>query len=603
MSIILKDSEFMQQYAQYLIQNTDEFTQHCISKYPKLDPQTVKDTSALLMNYNSVQLLSFPVVTFRMGLGKTTLLNEFVQYKLQTQPNYAAIISVERIETIKTLCERYPNYYGVYGFTPQECLEKYTAYNPNLCRICTHKECRVKQNSQRIQESRVIVITHTRLHMMMNDPTLMNKYMFYTDFARKIKRSDLFIDESPGFYMTVPVKPHQLKIFQYALHQSYRIDCKSRRQLIQYFEPYIEELKEELVQNGEHRIHNPLINLVEFDEYKEKFLTNYYGSNYQDSMNVLYALSIEGIIKGYTKIVPVINTVSNLLFRTFIFDGTAVIDSTYPNDALIIDFEDKRRFINGILTIDRRYNPSKEYYDKHHNYIPEAIDKIKQELLHHEYILVITFKEFEDIYKSYFTQEELQHVYFNHFNNTKGRNDYGECTAVFILGTLYKGDEYYLGKYSGDKMNIEFINKNNQRLAYFKDTKELCTEINTFTATDQASVTLQELYRCKIRTDPLARVSLFLSSTNNQYVDLVIKELPGITVKYIDKEIKSPVQDRIIDTILQEFTKSKILKKGYIKQLCNISNDSWKLFMNNPNFLEKLMVNNIRINRYTLEKI
>lgn len=603
MANIIKEKDFIQQNIVSKTQDYELFITHAIAQHPYIDQDTIISFAKAIYAYDHNAQLQYPVLALRMGLGKTSLLHAYIQHKLQQYPRYGAIVAVERVETIQELCKKYPIYYGLYGFRKDDCLAHNAAFNPNICRVCHYNECRVHQNETRCSEAQILVMTHMRLHLLMKDMSFLSKYLFYKKGTEQYKREDLFIDESPGFYTPCHIGVSDIKTFQQALHTTYQRDCKSRRELITYFNAPIESLKDSLSLSDKH-IHTPSIRLSVFDQYKEKFLINYYGSQYSTAMNVFSALSSIGIVDNHMKLVPLMNDVGNLLFKTIVFDGTATIDRTYPDTALIVDFEERRVFPNTILTVDRTHNLSKEYYDTHNEIIPVLVDKIREQMLQHPHILVITFKEHEDIYRSYFTQTELeQHVYFNHFNNTKGRNDYRECTCVFILGTLYKGDSYYLGKYTGDHLDIEFINKSNQRLAYHISSKLTCDDINTFIATDQATTTAQELYRCKIRTDAAAHTNLFLWSTNPNYIQYVISMFPEVRVNYIDYEHDNPVQKQLITILDTTFETENVVRKDTIRKLCNISRDSLKTLLKTSAIQAYLNNKQIAIKKFQLSKM
>ena len=608
MSNIIKYSEFINQYSDKLLQNIETFIQQCNTNHSHLDKDITESFAKIMFNYEYIGQDIAPVLAFRMGLGKTTLLNEYIQYKLKTNPFYSCILVVERINTIKQLCEKFPQYYGLYGFRAEECLAEKKYYNPNVCKICKHLECRIKHNSEYSSTSRVIVITHERLTMMMNDKELMDKHMWWRIEDQIYKRKDLFIDEAPYFYMTATIADKDIEEFQNALHHTYHKDCQSRRTLITYFENPIQQLKAAFY--SREYIHKPILDHIQFTAMKDKLLANYYGNDYSLLINVLFALSREGFIKSdaynrVSKIVPIVNSIANLLFNTYIFDGTACYNSTYPNETLIIDYEEHRVYPNTTIFYDPNRTLTKSHFRRNQEFICKAVDRIREQLQFHDKILLITFKYLEPIFKSYFDIEEKKHIYFDHFNNLKGKNDYRDATCVFRLGTLYKGDEYYLGQYQGDKNQIEFTNKFKQRLAFFKGTQIPCEDINNIISSDMANDTLQDLKRCKNRDDPSATVSLFISNVSTEYLDLVLHEYPGVTVEYIDwnpNERETPVQDSIIEFLNEFFVDNKSIKKSEIKTKLQLSDSAWKDISKGKNFQEKLVNNNIELLRYTLRK-
>lgn len=608
---IISEKEFLQKYVPQECQKIQHnFIQSTIEKYPYIDSEIISLATMVLFNYDSITQLKYPVITLRMGLGKTTILHAYIQYMLAEQANYGAIVSVERVETIKELCKKFPNYVGIYGFRKEDCLAKYTTYNPNQCRICKIADCRLKLQDEYCSLAPVILMTHQRLHLMMKDERLREKYtMFYLDDANhtQVKRRDLFIDECPGFYMLKSITKKDIRTFQYALHSTYQRDCSSRRLLTKYFATHSTALTQEL-ETGISKLqmlnskHDALI----FDNMCRQMLANYYGHSYQTVMNVQSAMRQSGFVTQGKKVISLINNVANLYFKTYIFDGTATLDATYPEQARIIDFKERRSFTNTHIYADTRHNASKTYYDHHPNFIADAVDQIRQELVRHNKILILCFLEDEEVYRQYFTEKEHRQLYINHFNNTKGNNNYGDASCVFLLGTIYKGDEFYLELYNlyrTDKVlisDIQFKSSHNQRLPYFISDNTQFVELSTIIAHDQAIMSVQEIMRGQIRNNATLPLDIYLSSTNPEYVKTVQEGLPGSSLHTITN---APKRNEVEEYILEKFTHNTIIKKSNIRKDCCVSTDRWKEISQSKPFKAFLEQRNIIMKRYTLHHI
>ena len=297
------------------------------------------------------------------------------------------------------------------------------------------------------------------------------------------------------------------------------------------------------------------------------------------------------------------NELSNLLFRTYVLDGTADINPTYPKNSKIIKIPDTRIFLNTHVYIENKFNYSKERFSKFPSLIPSTVDSIRHQLDNHDKILLVTFKEYEDTYRNYFNKNELNRIYINHFNNIKGSNVYRDATCIFLLGNIYKGDIYYIGLYEeDDRDNIIFVNRNRQRLAYYKDTNEPCAKLNTMIAQDQAELASQHIVRIKFRDDPLANCDVHLASTNSEYLKYLQEKIPSPHYHFITNTLTKK-QEHFIDTIIELCEEYTIVEKSHIKSVLNMSDTMFKRYLKNENIQDLLFNENITISRFFLERV
>jgi hypothetical protein len=114
------------------------------------------------------------VISIAPGLGKTTLIEEYVRYMLQTDPDFGAIIVVERQDTIQDIVNRInkgfaeKKAYPMLGYSASDCQKKYPTYKPSQCKTCdvSYLNCRVKYNFIKQERCPVVVISHKRLFDM-----------------------------------------------------------------------------------------------------------------------------------------------------------------------------------------------------------------------------------------------------------------------------------------------------------------------------------------------------------------------------------------------------------------------------------------------------
>jgi len=370
--------------------------------------------------------------------------------------------------------------------------------------------------------------------------------------------------------------------------------------LLNYFSTYIKQRRSEL--KNEDIYYVPRLkreDIVRFDAYQTTFLRNYYGGHYNTCLNVLQALKYGGLRRHTHLVTPTFNQLTVGDFRkAFIFDGTAAIDSAYPQNMLVIDFDDPRRFENTTVHVNKQHNLSKTYYDDHPQFIPEIVEEILAKLKIHDKILVVTYKEQEEIYRQYITAKLLEkRVYIDHFNNLKGKNEYRECTCVFILGSLYKGDEYYGLFVHEDLNNIEFVNLRKQRLAYYKDSGKPCKSINDFMITDSVKEIVQMFFRGSTRDDPKLTADLYFFSTNDYVINGITDFFNNANLTDDWLNNKSPEYQNFIDALYSEFehTPPHRIAKSDFREKYGISKSTLPKFLKTDvviNTLDVLHINN-----------
>lgn len=158
-------------------------------------------------------------------------------------------------------------------------------------------------------------------------------------------------------------------------------------------------------------------------------------------------------------------------------------------------------------------------------------------------------------------------------------------------------DEYYLGKFPQYYDAVEFKNIKSVRQAVYIDSQEPCEEINNFIATDQAVMTVQDIFRCKGREDEAIHLDIFLHSTNPLYIETVLSYLPGATIHYITN---APRKDRVKEFIINHFKNHTTLTKKYMKEQCELSNNTWKDYRKDPTFKKWLQQHDIISDKFKL---
>jgi hypothetical protein len=110
-------------------------------------------------------------------------------------------------------------------------------------------------------------------------------------------------------------------------------------------------------------------------------------------------------------------------------------------------------------------------------------------------------------------------------------------------------------------------------------------------------MTIQDIMRCKLREDMLCYVDIFLSSTNQDYINILKKELPQATLYYITN---TPKRDSVEQYILSTLSNQETLLKSQIKRDCHLSDDTWKQYISSPTFILFLNSHHIISKKFSL---
>ena len=622
MSITITEKEFLEKYPRVQENIAQQFIDYCKIHNDRLADSTIYLASRVFFN-TEFQSTRVPVITLRMGLGKSTLINLYTKFMRENDSNYGSLIALEQINSLKEAQLLYPDSYALYGFRQEDCKKNLNFYNPNMCRVCNVSDCRIALNERYVLVSPILMITHARLNLIMQDKRALSDIMyFYSDIKRnhQFRRFDLFVDECPGFFTVSTFNEKAFTIFQNALHQTFRRDCKQRRELINYFKDMIILYRKILLEDGfKGFVTTPSIlsNTELFSDFlyhKKIFMMNYYGDYYHTCVNVLNAIHQGGYINNHVLTSPRENELLTGDHRTIILDGTATLNSSYPNNCIIIDFPDKRLFPRVTWNLNPHHNTAKEYYHTHPDFIPKIKDTIVEALQKHNKILIITFKYLEDVYRKYFTKEQLEHIYIDHFNNLKGKNHYRDATCLFYLGTIYKGDIYYLFYYKYCKKlnneevnieNIEFRNVSSQRIPFNKELNVIDNELFELINKDKAEALVQDGFRINPREYSDSITDYYVFSTNIELESKIHEFFPGCTINKVEMlKAESPEYERFM-TELNKFkddeSQTKI-SKSELRERTHIFRNTLTNYLKDPFVIGFLQNANISISRYYLEK-
>lgn len=565
------------------------------------------------------------VINASMGMGKSVLLEIYVNYMLKKyKNNYGCVVAKERINGILELTKRNENtYYPLYGFKTEDCLLHYENYNPNICKICKEEDCRVKLNSENAKIYPVLVTTHKRIELSEEIPYLQEQLSQYTYFddddeINEVRRYDIFIDERPGWFNIHSINIKNIETFERELDFVYRRNCKQRNLLKEYFLMYINKLKiilcniNDIYFNGFANKEN----YNEFIKYQEKFKNNYFGNHFTDCIKVINVLKYGGKHSNNKIIFPTYRSLNKLPFKIKIFDATSKIDEIYPFNCKLIEVPETRLF-NGVkINLCTDNNLSKTYYKEHMNFPNKICEIIKNKTKEHKKILIITFKDLIPIYKNLLNEEiKNNKVYLDYLNNTKGKNNYNDCSCMFILYSLYKTDDYYLfgANFEEKIQDIRFENINKERKAFtiFNQCKLIENEaINNFISKDKAKNMIQEIFRCNLRKYGCKDTTeVFIWSTDKNVVSIVTEFLPDSQLfdwTPFEKIQISPQLEDFIKALKNEFL---LADKGHgisikdFKDKYRIKNKNFSRYQKNRLVLDEYQMLSVEKRGHFLVKI
>ena len=533
------------------------------------------------------------IITARPGLGKTQMLIATLIEKLRMSAGYSAFVITGRVEDGLSIAEEVDR-----EFKEDICLVRPTftlmTLNGRTCMnghvkgdhhnsICHSKNCKqdtcpAKPFNWDFKEHKIVLCTTTFFNMVLDAGKLDQvlempskyEYVEYTEedkvltddsgnyVAGKVKeqfdfwRNDLFIDENPGMIFNPSITNEMLNHCMVHLRES------------EFDQPHILEFATIM------GVISPLIGgkvqyeYVDIDDaaksltsgFTKAWRENYHPDYYNLPEIVNHFIEAGGIRqnrnKGKIKIIDYaigINryrSISPLMTRTVILDGTGIKDLTYrSSDFNILELSEIRDFARGTLhrypkTISKSFlSDSRTRTNRIKRIADEAIRVIKDTKA-----LFITYMNDEDDFKKLL--KPYPNIEVNHFGNLIGRNDYSKCTSVFFAGTNDWGPMEYFSEVSavmGERVDLTIVQ--NKPTPYASD------EVNEFYSTLIALGLYQDLMRCNLRVASSDKeVNLYLWTRNDQIMDQVVSWLPGIAVKVesVPDTLRSSRQSKSIST-------------------------------------------------------
>jgi len=388
------------------------------------------------------------------GIGKTTFLVEYIVHRLHRDPDFGAVLVVERQDTIDEIVERIngnpliddrgDNWaYGMKGYEKEYCAMRYPTYRHSQCKTCDKYECRVKTNFAIQRKYRVVVISQKRLFDMSDSENLMGELRLWKKMLRtwnmkegrqcyeKHARELLLIDEKPKLIENIPT------------------DMGMWGELIAETMMYLPDFSDE-VERAVAKVADLYNDAVEYgkvdavdddfkwsDAFVEAWNGSYLGDNPEYPMLLANIIREGGLFNKNEK--QTITTIhySNIYwqdYHPFIYDGTAGIDPDYRNDLFqFVKMPDARQYNNLRLHVCMERSLSKDFFEKNPLFVKRIADDVRK-IAASGQTYVVCYKAYEEELRGYLGG--VSNLSFEHYGNTKGTNRLVDNNAIICIGIL-----------------------------------------------------------------------------------------------------------------------------------------------------------------------
>jgi hypothetical protein len=479
------------------------------------------------------------------GGFKTTATIEAVVDALKEDPDFGAVIAVERNKDVKRITMEINKYfassflqklpaYAFYGYDPdhpEECVLGHKTYkagmcNKKNCRIPLSK-CRVKMNNICQRNYRVIVMSHQRLKMY-SQATEMNRFREWGfSYSIKHRRSHLIIDEQPPLLQIMRIDVNTLNDFMTVLP-----NMDNGNSFVQTFSQPINDLIGIMQNNNEARIiiqpkQVPVFKFdAQFEDAWKEYTVDMASVNFMpvalESVYEYGGILVKQNLSGTPEISTGFYLNNSWDFdRTIILDGTADISQKYKQQVFdkiyvpqLHDYEH--------LTFHyySRFNLSRSTYNKEDNLIPNLVEDIKAIAAKRSKVYVVVYKENKDEYERLLAKEIKQKgVIIRTLGSTRGDNSMRDCDTVVFTGLIHKGELNYLSEslVLNQDYDMDLNVQKHRRVRKFNDRK---TEVIKLSSWLEEFV--QEVYRTRLRSHNLNQdVHAYLMVSDPDFLNLI----------------------------------------------------------------------------------
>lgn len=569
------------------------------------------------------------VVPGECGLGKSTLIEEYLKYKLSTDPDFGAIVVKEKITDIISLeIALGDKARGLYSFNSEECLKQLPKYSRKECRACG-LECKMKEARTDQKNYPVVIMSSEKLRMTMLYHKDLREFEHYYDSNGRIKdRFILIIDEKPPIAINKEISRREIHSVDEVLKGA-KEDSKLFAEVTAIHQK-LEELNQAMA-SLDKRSHffdaiDPKFQISK--ELKSYFFNAYKGNDPEIMELIAGIIRKGGVIRQDNlnkDIEGKIFTVDHIDYsgklKTVIFDATALYDIEYKGNTFSILSLPTIREYPKLDIYNCPVNLSRSTIRKKEK--PIEPNALFQDLsfINGKEVLILTYKAEEKLLAEAVSLSGFDisntHVYFDHFNNVKGKNDYSEAEILVMYGVNFKSDDFYLAKAYSLGMNIsntdDYINTANGRLSTNQ-------EIRKLTFSDMFTDLLQSIFRTKLRRNQPVPVQVYFFNPYLDVVDMLNQYLLNSRCNqwfpenfyrhYLDNELKHDQKIlELVNFIVSYFTQDSkgdtklSIRKRELREALGYKNLGTFADHLNSNFVKyKLKQLDVKVGYRTLEK-
>ncbi|MCM3271145.1 DNA-primase RepB domain-containing protein [Paenibacillus elgii] len=412
------------------------------------------------------------LIPLDMGGGKSTIINIFSEEMLKSEDKFGLVVVKERkvdvIGYAKNINERLglSVAYPLYGFEADECnknreegdnLTSCIAMKPKCKHKCSYKkECRYYNQMEEAKKYPIISMTKERLSLTSDFLSKHYRYFYAGVGKERTTRQLLIIDEKPELVSVHSISQKDFETRTKYIITEFEKKSKKKEQLIMEFENAIKLISPLFREVTTPENFEPLdkgFNLssdfwIEFEtifDYTKKEIyaipdiieSVIRNGGHIESKTDQYIIISTAFYHNYTDAQD---------FQTVIFDGTADIDPEYIHENYyLFNFEPLRTYEGLTMYICNNINSSKTSMDED---TIEAFCKDVRQIANenpNEKVFLAVYKSDETKIKSNLNDLiQNEQIKLAHFGETKGSNNFKDCSIIIVQGVLHKTEGYYI---------------------------------------------------------------------------------------------------------------------------------------------------------------
>lgn len=554
---------------------------------------------ANIINELDIQVEGITVCPLEPGGGKSTIMGAYLKYMLEHSiPESGTIIVVERTETAKELMKELgtdtifieadgkaidaPHYESSpsafvmeSAYTYKDCKQLLEKYQYGVCRECPFKrECIIYNKHQEQKKYPVVIMTHARLKMEADGLSKYSKWQCKD--GNEYERKRIIIDEKPSLIDVTTIKRTDFDQFLFDVGT---MAMDIGKLAVDETKVLIDQLREQLLEVTSGKKILP-INPDFIFPYSKTWYRKYSGDNVNLLRDIEHLIQQGGLVNQdqQRNISIVTNKIIQYDFSKYhvvILDGTAKFDIEYRalQNHRMLDIPTIKTYEHLTFFIDSSRSSSKGKLMKDHKVITDMARNVSI-LSTNENVLVLCFKDLVNTFKSLLEREIREgRVLINHYGNVKGSNEYSLCTTVVLIGTIHKGDPFYINKYEAlykEESDTKAVTINKVRR--FKNKNTEITKLN-----DQIVATIQDILRISIRNNGVtARAKVYMLTRDTVFANILQNYFIGCDSEEWNMSGTFPEWYEKLDEYFRALKQGETTQKATLREVLNLNGEAGK---------------------------